>query len=101
MFLQRQLQPEARALVRLAIEADLAVHLLDQRAGNGQPQPGTAALTGIGRIGLGEALEDARAEDFRYAGSAILHPDLEPFAAASQVDRHASAGGGMLDRVGQ
>ena len=53
---QRQVDRKGRALAQLALYLDGAVHLFDQRHGNGHTQPRALIVLGVGGIGAGVRL---------------------------------------------
>src|SRR5574341_914810 len=66
-----QLEPERRAAARAVVEADAALHELDQPLADREAEAGAALLPGRGRVGLAEAAEDAPAEVLRDAAAAV------------------------------
>src|SRR3989337_2658241 len=85
-----QLEPEDAAAAGAVVEADAAVHQLDQALADGEAQARAALLPRRGGVGLGEAAEHLGAESFRDAGPAVVHADAHRLAARLQRD---------LDRV--
>src|SRR3989442_13096982 len=73
----RQLEPEGGAAAVAVLEADVAVHHLDQALANGEPEAGAALLARGGGIGLAEAAEEAGAEALGNAGAAVVHADAQ------------------------
>src|ERR1044072_4238721 len=77
----RQLEPEAGAAAGTVVEADPPLHHLHQPLADRQAEAGAALLPGGGRIGLGEAAEDAGAEVLRDARTAVVNRDAHHVAA--------------------
>src|SRR3954468_16010198 len=94
-----QLEPEGRAAAVAVLEADAALHHLDQALANSEPEPRAALVARGRRVGLAEAAENARAERLRDARSAIVHRNAQPGAALLGGDLHRLAFGGELGRV--
>mgnify|MGYP000196218044 CR=1 FL=1 len=69
-------EPEAAALARFAVRADLAAHQLDQALADGQPEADAAVLAGVRFIDLGEGLEQPREIGRGDADAAVA--DVEP-----------------------
>ncbi len=84
---QIQLEPEGRAPIRFALDADLAVHPLHQLAADVQAQTGAAVAAGGRGIRLRELLEHARQQDGRDADAGVPH--LEPVARPRALLVHA------------
>src|SRR6185503_20457031 len=91
---QRQADPEARAAQRAVAYADLAAMIADDLAGNGQPEPGTAAF------GSDEGLEQLVAQRGRDPRAIVLDLDAEVcLALALHGHAHVPAGLQGLARV--
>src|SRR5256885_1441356 len=73
-----KLEPESGAAAFALVEADVALHQLDQPLANGKPEAGAAFLARGGGIGLVESAEDARAKCLRDAGALVVHADAKP-----------------------
>src|SRR6187549_589065 len=70
-----QFHPEGGALTRLRIEADPALHLLDEPARDVQTEPGAAFLASRRGVGLRKSLKDPRTEVLRDSGARVAHAD--------------------------
>src|SRR5688500_3042291 len=88
-----EFEPESGAPARAVVETDAPVHHLDQALADGKAEAGAAFLAGGGRVGLGKAAEDARAESLRDASSPVVHGDahLRPGVLGADL-HHASLG---------
>lgn len=75
-------EEEPAALAWAALCPDVAAVLLDDAAGEGETQAGTAQGAGIGGVSLVEALEDFF-QLFRGDAAALIFDDETYFAAAS------------------
>ena len=100
---QRQGEAEGAALARRADDGQFAAHQLDQPAGDGQPQAGTAVLARGRGIGLRKGIENAGELVGGNADAGIAHGKgqgqrlgLLPFEADGE---HHLAALGELDRV--
>src|SRR5207247_8574137 len=94
----RQLDPEGRALVLCAREADLPAVRLDDLAREGEPE----AAAGDAALGRVAAEERREAPGLQLVGDAhALVSDLDPHdpLAPRAVDLDGAAGGRVLDRV--
>jgi hypothetical protein len=97
----RQFEPEAGAAARAVVEADAALHHLDQPLADRQAQTGAAFLAGGGRIGLREAAENAVAEVSGMPGAivnrdpcrcAVLGADVDDLPSRARTWRRSTAG---------
>ncbi|MFO0747453.1 MAG: hypothetical protein U1F43_17580 [Myxococcota bacterium] len=75
---ERHLEPEGRAHVGSALDADLAAHELDQLAADGEPEAGAAVAPRVRAVDLREGAEEA---------AQVLGGDAD----AGVGDRHAHA----------
>ena len=73
--LEADAELEQAALARPALDADAAIHHLDQALRDREPQPGTAVLPGGRGIGLGERTEHLVALFRGDADAGIAHRD--------------------------
>ena len=69
-------EPERTALSGLALDADLALHLLHQSSADGEPQTCPAKAASGGAVGLREGLEQSRLHILGNADAGIS--DGEP-----------------------
>src|ERR671937_1920543 len=97
----RQLEPESGTAALAVLEADAALHHLDQALADGEAEARAALLPRGGRIGLIEAPEDARPERLGDAGAAIVHRDAQPVGELLSCDLHHLAFGRELGGVGE
>src|SRR5262245_30977668 len=95
----RQLEPERGAAAGAVVEADAALHQLDQPLADREAEPGAALLPGGGGVGLREAAEDAAAELLRDAAAAVVHPDAHAGPGVLGADLDHAALGRELGRV--
>src|SRR2546421_4546890 len=82
----RELEPEGGAAVGAVLEADVAVHHLDQALANSEPEAGAAFLPRRGGVGLVEAAEHARAERLRDSRAAVVHFDAQAVGGGRGAD---------------
>src|SRR6187549_126135 len=84
----RQFHPEGRALAGLGIEADPALHLLDEAACDVQAKAGTAFFARGRRVGLRKSFKYARAKILRDAGPGVAHADARAITRSFCTDVH-------------
>src|SRR3954462_9672672 len=100
----RQFEPEGGAAARAVVEADVAMHHLDEALADSEAEAGAAFLARSGGIGLGESPEYAAAEVVRNPGAAVVDADAQAGAALLEryVDRLAFRRelGGVRKKVG-
>ena len=82
------------------MKTDLAVMLLDNRAGNTQPQSGTALLSRIRAVRLRKPLENLAAKGFRNTPAPVPHADPPLPSRTRQRDIHRRPFRGKLDGIG-
>src|SRR5947208_9019003 len=96
-----ELEPESGAAAFALVEADVALHQLDQALADGKPEAGAAFLARRGGIGLVEAAKDARAERLRNAGALVVHADAQLAGGLLGADLHDLAFRRELGGVGK
>src|SRR3954471_21530188 len=96
-----ELEPESGAAAFAVLEADAAVHHLDESLADGEAEAGAALLPRGGGVGLVEAAEHARAEGFRDAGPAVVHADAQVVLAILGADLHLLALRRELGGIGE
>src|SRR4051812_23543347 len=94
-----KLEPEGGAAAVAVVEADVALHHLDQALADREPEPGAAFLARGSRVGLGKAREDAAAEIIRDARPAVVHRYAQAWPALLQHDFHGSPFRGEFCRI--
>src|SRR5712664_2617125 len=73
----RQLEPKRGAAALAVLEADAALHHLDQALADREPEAGAAFLPRGGGVRLVEAPEDPRPERLGDAGAPVVHRDAQ------------------------
>ncbi len=100
---QRDGEAEARAAPELAVDADLAVHQLDQVLGDRQAEPRAAARPARPVLGLVERVEHARRLGGRDPDPGILDAQRQPDPLGRDLGQHDLdqdlAAVGVLDGV--
>src|ERR1035441_9745635 len=82
---------EGRALARRTLHVDLACMLLDDPVGHRKPQPGAAAVPGLGLVlGGEERIVDAMNVFLGDATSGVRHRDLDVVSIAGGDGERAS-----------
>ena len=102
---QPQAEGEAAAFAQAAAQAQFAAHQGHQTLADGQPQAGAAEAPRDARIGLREALEQARLLLGADADAGVAHLEAQldplPFALLAIDAQHHLALRGELERVAQ
>ena len=75
---QGQTKVKATAFAQHAVQMQLAAHQLNQALADGHAQAGAAKAPGGGRLGLGEAAENARLVFRRDADAGVGHRHFQP-----------------------
>ena len=98
-FGHRQADAEDRALADRAVDRDLALHPLDDAAGDGEAEAGAAVTPAELAVALLEFLEQARHAVFGDARTGVVNRKREHAVAAVLDDHPDAAGLGELHRV--
>ena len=100
-LLERQREPERRALAFAALDADLAVHQVDQVAADRQAEAGAAEAPRRRAVGLRERREQALSGLVRNADAGVANADVQAPRVVHADGDDDLAAFGELDGVGQ
>src|SRR5471030_559613 len=81
-------EPEGAAASFLALDADRAAMLLDDRLADGQPQAGASLLARVGRLDLTKLFENRAAVGHGHAAASVCDSEFDPTVPQPNGDRH-------------